>query len=300
MTKQIPNISIIIPVFNEEKSVKKVIADLTTYLKEKKYPIEIIIVNDGSTDKTKEILQQITHEQVSFCRDSSRIRVISHPYNKGYGAALKTGVKNAKYDWVLFYDGDGQHQPEYIEKLIKYQNNYDMIIGARKGYKGPMIRQPGKKLLHWLAEYLVQQKIPDLNSGLRLMKKSIFEKFAHLLPNGFSLSTTITLAAFRENFNVKYVPIKIRKRQGKSTVCLKDGLKTIMLILRIITLFSPLRIFLPVAFGIGILAIISLIYDIVKSNITDATILLFSSTIMLFFFGLLADQIAAIRREIKS
>jgi len=288
MINKTQNFSIIIPVYNEEGAIRNVLKELKNYLKEKKYQAEIIVVNDGSTDKTGQILKII-----------QGIKIITHPYNKGYGASLKTGVQSAQYDWICFYDSDGQHQPKYIENLLKYTSAYDMIVGARIGYQGPLSRQPGRKFLHWLANYLVQQKIPDLNSGLRLIRKSIFEKFVHILPDGFSLSTTITLAVFRENFNVKYVPIKIKQRQGQSTVSIRDGLKAIMLILRMITLFSPLRIFLPIAFGIAILAMISLIFDILKSNITDVTILLFLFCIMLFFFGLLADQIAAIRREIK-
>ncbi len=280
--------SIIIPAFNEESSIKEVLINLKKYLRTNDYQSEIIVVNDGSTDQTLEILKKI-----------KKINLINHPYNKGYGAALKTGVKNSKYDWILFYGGDNQHNPKYIPELLKYTQDYDMIIGARQGYQGPFLRQPGKKFLHWMAEYLVQNKIPDLNSGLRLINKSLFNKFKHILPNGFSLSTTITLAAFRENFNVKYISIKINKRNGKSTVKPKDAFVTLMLILRIITLFSPLRIFLPISFIFGLAALVSLIYDITKTNITDITVIFLFCAIMLFFFGLLADQIAAIRRHIK-
>lgn len=283
--------SVIIPAYNEAEAIKGVLQELKTYLNEKKYQAEIIVVDDGSTDQTNKIL-----------KDFQDIKFISHPYNKGYGASLKTGIKNAEYDWILWYDADGQHKPEYIEELIKYRNEYDMVIGARLGYQGPFFRQPGKKLLHYLAEYLVQQKIPDLNSGLRLVKKDLFLKFSHILPNGFSASTTITLAFFKEGFNVKYVPIAIKKRKGESSVKIRDGLKTVMFILRIIILFSPLRIFLPVSILTFGLAIFSLILDIFpysqgQLNIGDTTILLFVSSLLFFFFGLLADQISAIRRE---
>lgn len=286
--------SIIIPVYNEEKAVKDVLEELKTYLNEKKYQIEIIVVNDGSTDQTNEILKSINN-----------IKLINHPYNKGYGAAIKTGVKRARYDWILCYDSDGQHQPEYIEKLIKYMKEYDMVIGARQDYQGPIMRQPGKRLLRHLAQYLIQHKIPDLNSGFRLIKKSVFNKFTHLFPNGFSISTTITLAFFKQGFNVKYTPITIRKREGKSYVTIQDGFKTIMLILRIIILFSPLRVFLPVSCSILGLSFISLGLDIFlfsqqgKPNIGDTAILLFVSSLFFFFFGLLTDQISAIRRELK-
>ncbi len=281
--------SIIIPAYNEEKSVAQVITGLKNFLSKEEYDYEIIVIDDGSTDQTNKILKNIKN-----------IKLISHPYNKGYGAAIKTGVKNAQYDWLLFYDSDGQHQPKYIEKLIKYTKRYDMIIGARVGYQGPLNRQPGKKLLNWVANYLVQQKIPDLNSGFRLVKKDIFLRFSHILPNGFSLSTTITLAFFKEALNVKYISIKINKRKGKSSVTVKDGFETLMLILRTITLFSPLRVFLPVSGLILGLALLSLVLDIIHTysfNIGDTTILLFISSLFFFFFGLLADQISATRRE---
>jgi len=284
-------ISIIIPAYNEEQSIKDVIFELDNFLKENNIETEIIVVNDGSTDQTKNILENIKD-----------IKLINHPYNKGYGASLKTGVKNAQYNWILFYDSDGQHNPEYIKELIKYSNDYDMIVGNREGYKGPFIRQPGKKLLSWTANYLVQKKIPDLNSGFRLVKKDLFSKFSHIFPNGFSLTTTITLAFFKEGFNVKYVSIKINKRNGKSHVKVNDGFKTIMLIFRTIILFSPLKVFLPASYLILLLSFTSLSLDIIHTysfNIGDTTILFFISSILIFFFGLLADQISAIRREIK-
>ena len=175
--------SIIIPIYNEEEGIKEVLIGLNNYLDNENLQAEIIVVNDGSTDQTKEILNNFENT-----------RLIDHPYNKGYGASLKTGVKNAQFDWILLYDGDGQHRPEYIKELIHHSNSYDMIVGARQGYQGPLLRQPGKKLLIWTANYLVKKKIPDLNSGLRLIKKDLFLKYAHIFPNGFSLTTTITLA----------------------------------------------------------------------------------------------------------
>jgi len=283
--------SIIIPIYNEEKAIKEVLIELNNYLQNKNFQTEIIVVNDGSTDQTKKILNGIDN-----------IKLINHPYNKGYGASLKTGVKSAQYDWILLYDADGQHCPEYIEELIKYSNDYDMIVGARQGYQGPLIRQPGKKLLIWTANYLVQKKIPDLNSGLRLIRKNLFLKYAHIFPNGFSLTTTITLAFFKEGLNIKYVPIEIKKRNGKSTIRPIHGLEALMIIFRTITLFSPLRIFLPVSFFFFTLSLVISIFQsisIKELNISDTTIILSIFSLFLFFFGLLADQISAIRREGK-
>ena len=270
--------SIIIPAYNEAKIIGQVVKELKSYLAQKNYPAEIIAVNDGSTDQTEKILRNITG-----------VRVINHPYNKGYGAALKTGAQNAQSDWLLWYDGDGQHQPEFIEKLLEFTDRYDMIIGARTGYQGPLLRRPGKKILHWLANYLTGRKIPDLNSGLRLVRKKAFRNFSHIFPNGFSISTTITLAFFREGLNVKYVPITVSKRTGKSFVKTSDGLRAFMLILRTIILFSPLRIFLPISALIFGLSILSLIFDILifsknELNIADTTILLFISSLIFFQF----------------
>ena len=281
-------LSIVIPAYNEEENIKEVLKKLKSHLSQTSLIYEIIVVNDGSTDQTKSILEK-----------ESDIKLINQPYNKGYGSSLKKGSKEASYDWLLFYDGDSQHQPNSIDDLIKYIPEYDMVVGSREGYQGPLTRQPGKKIIKWLSNYLVKKRIPDLNSGLRAVKKEAFNEFIHLYPEGFSLSTTITLAFLKEGFNVKYVPIKINKRKGKSTVSIKDGLKSIMFVLRIITIFSPLRIFLPVIIVLGFLSTCCLIRDVLNFNITDTTVLLFVSTILIFFFSLLADQMAAIRRRLK-
>jgi len=289
------NFSIVMPVYNEEKAVKNVLEELKAYLNEKKYQTEIIVVNDGSTDQTKKILRSIDD-----------IKLINHPYNKGNGAALKTGIKNALYDYVLFFDADGQHKPEYIKEFLKYSTEYDVIAGARtKGYKGPFMRQPGKRILHFLANYLSDQKIPDLNCGMRLIKKDILLRFMHIFPNSFSMYTTMSLIFTKEGLNIKYIPIGINKRIGKSTVRPKDAFKMFISILRTIILFSPLRVFLPVSTAVFGLAILSLSLDIFLSfshgrlNIGDTTILLFIFSLFFFFFGLLADQISAIRKEQK-
>jgi len=282
--------SVIVPALNEEATIAKSLSDLKEYLSSKFFGrYEIIVINDGSTDRTGAIL-----------KETDDIKVIDHPYNKGYGASIKTGVSASQFDWILTFDSDGQHYKEDIEKLLEAKNGFDMVVGSRVGYQGPLIRQPGKKILHWIAEYLVERKIDDLNSGLRLIKKELFLKYQHLLPNGFSWTTTITLAFFKEGLNVRYKPIEIKKRQGgKSTVKISDSTKLLMLILRIIMLFSPLRIFLPGSMIIFLFAVAFAVYDLTNLNISDTTILLFISSLLIFFFGLLADQIAAMRREIK-
>ena len=172
-----------------------------------------------------------------------------------------------------------------------------MVIGSRKGYKGPAWRQPGKKIINLIANYLVQFKIPDLNSGLRLVRKKHFHSFVHLYPQGFSLSTTITLAFIKEGLSVKYIPIKINKRTGKSTVKINDGFRAINLVFRMIMIFSPLRIFFPVGLIIFILGALSLVSDILNNNLTDTTTLLFTTFMMVLFFGLISDQLALVIRR---
>jgi len=284
------NLSVIIPVYNEEKAIGQIIEELKKELNKLDLEYEIITINDASTDKTGEILERI-----------SEIKVIHHSNNKGYGGSLKTGIEKAKFNNLLFFDSDGQHEPRYISEMIKYIDEFDMIVGARTGYKGPIIRQPGKKLLHWLANYLTRQKIPDLNCGFRVVKKDQISKFTHILCDGFSFSTTTTLLFLSEGKSIKYIPITINKRMGKSTVKPKHAIDTLIVILRSILISSPLRVFLPISFSLFFLAVISGMYDIFIGpiNISDATILLLISSLLIFFFGLLADQLAAIRKELK-
>ncbi len=285
------SISIIIPAYNEGASVRSTLEKLLTFLTEQSFESEVIVVDDGSKDSTMQVLK-------SF---EDRILVVKHPYNKGYGASIMTGISNAKHEWVLTYDSDGQHKPESILDLMKQMNEYDLIVGSRvSGYKGPLWRQPGKRLLHFVAEYLVQHKIPDVNSGMRLAKKTLMMKYFHIFPQGFSLSTTSTLAFLKDNYNVAFEPIAIEPRQGgKSTVRVHDGFLTMMLIVRIVMIFSPLRVFLPVAVVLSIFGVGVLVYDFMNGNIGDTAVLLIITGFILFFFGLIADQIAAIRRQIK-
>lgn len=291
MKKQL---SIIVPVYNEGKSIGLTIEKLKKELYGSDLDFEIIVVNDASTDETKNILETI-----------EEIKTINHHQNKGYGASLKTGIANAQFNNLLFFDADGQHKSEYIKEMIKYIDEFDLISGTRVGYKGPIIRQPGKRLLLWLANYLAQQKIPDLNCGLRIIKKDKISKFLHLLCNGLSFSTTTLLLFATEGHTIKYIPITINKRiDGKSTVKPRHALDTLIFILRIVLVSEPLRIFLPITGLLIIFAIISFVSDMIYSyntniHISITTLFLSVSSILIFFFGLLADQLAAIRREIK-
>lgn len=283
-----PTLSIVIPAYNEQAIIGDVIAGLKEELKNKN--CEIIVVDDGSFDNTFEIATGLG------------VKVIRHEFNKGYGAALKTGIRDALGEIVLFFDGDGQHNPKSVRPLLEHFPEYDMVVGARtknSSYK-PLLRRPGKRILSVFADYLAATKIPDLNSGLRAFKKDILLKYMHLLPSGFSFSTTSTFAFLKSNRRIKYVPIAVSKRVGKSSVKqFRHGFQTIMLMLRLIVLFEPLKVFLPMSFLLFVLGFASLVQDMIVNafGIADVTVLLSISSLLVLFFGLLTDQVTAMRRE---
>ncbi|MCL4488413.1 MAG: glycosyltransferase family 2 protein [Chloroflexi bacterium] len=288
------SISIIVPAFNEQESIGDVLNGLRDWCDRG----EVIVVDDASTDRTAEIAKQ------------AGVRVIKHLHNKGYGAALKTGIRAAAGDIIVMMDGDGQHSGTQIQPLLDAFGDNDMVVGARaKGSDAPLVRRPGKWILTKVANYLAETQIPDLNSGLRIFRRDIAMRFLHILPNGFSFTTTLTLAMFKEGYNVAYVPITTRPRVGTSTVNpVPHGLSTIMLIIRIIALFDPLKVFLPAsvclfligaAYWIGSVAYHSFETNPVTSiiHIPSGAVILLVSSVIVFMFGILADQVSAIRRE---
>jgi len=277
-------LSIIIPAYNEEEGLRTFLGKLLPFARERGW--EVIVVDDGSTDATADVAREYG------------AKVISHHRNKGYGSALKTGIRNASNEIVVMMDSDGQHKQEDIERLVEYIDDYDMVVGARKRSKG--IRAPGKKLLSIVANYLSGYKIPDLNSGFRVFRKSLIETFLHFCPNGFSFTTTITLAYLREGYSIKYVPIDAQERVGRpSTVkFFRDGYKTFLLIIRVIVLFNPLKVFVPASIFLFLLGFAFTVYGIVVfGRAPNMGVLTILSSIILFFMGILADQISAIRRE---
>ena len=278
------SLSIIIPAYNEEKGLDGTLARLMPVAREKRY--EVIVIDDGSTDGTADVA--LRHGA----------RIVSHPDNKGYGASLKTGIRNASHELILMMDADGQHDPSMINELLVHLDRYDMVVGARRKMEG--FRAPGKKLLALVANYLSGTKIPDLNSGLRVFKKETIRSFLHFCPNGFSFTTTITLAYLREGYSVKYVPIDVERRIGRaSTVAvLKDGYKAYLLIIRVIVLFNPLKVFVPAALILLVLGLAFTVYGVVVFGRAPSTgVFTILASILIFFMGVLADQISAIRRE---
>ena len=242
-------VSIVIPAYNEERGAGPVIEEMLALLRRElaNIPWEVLIVDDGSSDRTAEVIAKY---------ESDELRLIRHPHNRGYGAAIKTGVNAAAHPWILITDADGTYPAKHIPELLSHRRNFHMVVGARTGPKAAvaMLRRPPKYVLRKLASYLSRQDIPDLNSGLRLMRKDILQRFENILPDQFSYTTTITLAMFSAGFHVKYLQIDYLKREGKSKIRpIADTIGFTKLIFRTILYFDPLRVFIPAA-GLFIIA----------------------------------------------
>lgn len=277
-------ISIIVPAYNEQSRIGEVLNNLLSNVKLEKMKREIIVVDDGSRDKTAEIAKKYN------------VRLIRHEHNKGYGASLKTGIHYAQYNTIVIIDGDGSYPVDPISELIGFIDDYDMVVGARTGkqVKIPLMRQPAKWILNKYANYLVKDKIPDLNSGLRVFKKEVFEKFQSILPSGFSFTATITLALLSNDYRVKYISINYHRRGGKSKFRpIRDTLNFFSLITRASLYFNPLRVFMPISFSLLSLGSILLAYDVFfLQNISDKTIMIFLWGMQFGILGLLADIIS--------
>ncbi|MDD5089684.1 MAG: glycosyltransferase family 2 protein [Candidatus Wallbacteria bacterium] len=276
-------ISIVIPVFNEEESLP----GLITQLQQTGSEFEIIFVDDCSTDGSPEILA------------STGFRVIRHDLNTGYGSALKTGIRAASGDLIAIIDSDGQHKVSELAKLFAETSGHDMVVGQR-GSGGSVLRRPGKFLLKLFAGYLSGRKIPDLNSGMRVFRRDFILRCLPLLPDGFSFTTTVTMAALVDGFRVRYVPVEVEARtSGHSRVGMfRDGLSTLYLILKMMIFFNPLKVFLPTSVLFFMLAGVDLIYEWyhISYQIPDSFILLFLAGMNFFFFGVLADMLATMRK----
>lgn len=283
------DLTVIIPVYNEEEAIRETLDELLPFIERNDW--QLIVVNDGSNDGTDAILEHFIN----------RLRVIRHPYNRGYGAALKTGIRASKSELLAIYDSDGQHRPEDLLQLYNEASELDMVIGERAaGSRVDLFRVPGKWLLTRAANLIVGRKITDINSGLRVFRRTFIKKILHLMPEGFSFTSTSTVAAMKMGFLVKFVPIQTRKRIGTSTVRqVRHGFTVLMLILRLVVLFSPLRIFMPVAIALAVLGVVYGAYVIVTVRLTlaNGALLCLLGALMIFFFGLVVDQISFMRRE---
>jgi glycosyltransferase involved in cell wall biosynthesis len=286
MREPVREISVVIPAFNEAHAIGETVDELREALEKLSLEHEIMVVDDGSTDGTGD---------VAAARGCT---VIRHRTNRGYGASLKTGIKAAGKEIVLFYDADGQFDPADLKSLTEGLATADMAAGVRgRGSHRPIERRPGKWVLRVVADYLSSTKIPDLNCGYRAIRRNAILPYLQLLPDGFSASTTTTILFLKKGMAIEWVPVTIRKTKTKSSVKIfKDGFDTVLLILRLITLFDPLRIYLPASALCVIGALIwGTRFVLAGKGVSLASLFLLITAALLFFFGLLADQVSALR-----
>ena len=276
--------SVIVPAFNEGASIGPLITELRAAAEWH----EILVVDDGSRDETAERAR------------AAGARVIPHPYNKGNGAAVKTGIRHAGGQFILIIDADGQHRPADALRLIAHLDSYDLVVGARSAEtQATAVRRYGNAVLNWTASYLTERPIPDLTSGFRAARRSCLLEFLHLLPNGFSTPTTTTLAFLKAGYNVRFEPIDAERRQGQSKIRLgSDGVSFMLILLKVITIFSPLRIFLPISAAAFLVGAAYAVWTILtQSHVTNSSVLLILLSVVIFLVGLVSEQISSLRFE---
>jgi glycosyltransferase involved in cell wall biosynthesis len=282
-----PFISIIIPAYNEGAVIGQIVSRVHDSLRTQGEAYEVIVVDDGSDDRTAVIAEE------------AGALVIKHPYNIGNGAAVKTGIRNAHGEVVVMLDGDGQHDPTDIPRLIRALGPYDMVVGARTSESETGFhRDMANRTYNWLATYICGRKIEDLTSGFRAIKADIARGFVYLLPNTFSYPTTLTLAIVRSGYSLAYVPIKTARRVGRSKIkLLQDGSRFLLIILRIATFFSPMKVFLPASvlmfllgFGYGLFKVVFL-----NSRYGPTSAMVMTVAVLVFLMGLVSEQVAQLR-----
>lgn len=277
-------VSIVIPAYNEGAHVAEGIRSVREVMDGSGWEYEIIVVDDGSADDTAQAAA------------SAGVRVIRQPMNRGYGASLKRGIAASNFDWILITDADGTYPAESIPALLERAWENDMVVGSRTGEKVaiPLERRPAKWVLGRLASYLAGRNLPDLNSGLRLMRKELVERYAYLLPSGFSFTTTITLASACNEHPIEYVPINYHARLGQSKIRPRHAYDFLLLILRTIVFFNPLKVFIPLGGVLFLAGLAKFIYDIVIGNLSESAIFFLLAALLIWCFGLLADQNAKV------
>lgn len=282
--KNARKVSIVIPAKNEGKAL----VWFLPLLKKTRPHDEIIIVNDGSDDDTS-----------ALCL-TNRVKEVKHPYSKGNGAAIKSGARAAKGEVIVFLDADGQHQPKYIERLLdRLDEGFDLVVGARRSRtsQAGLGRWAANSTYNKLASWMVGARVEDLTSGFRAVDAKKFKQFLYMLPNGFSYPTTSTMAFFRAGYSVAYEQVDVLKREGKSHIKpLKDGLRFLLIIFKICTLYSPLKLFVPVSasfFAMGITYYMFTFF--VYGRFTNMSMLLLSTSILIFMIGLVSEQITMLQ-----
>ncbi len=277
-------LTVVIPAYNEEKGIREVVDRILAALKDSSVPYEVIVVDDGSKDQTMEALREMP------------VRVLQHETNRGYGAALKTGVRASQYLHVCIVDADGTYEEKDLPKLMEQMENFDMVVAARtgKGAKIPLIRRPAKWILNRLANFLSETRIPDLNSGFRIFDKTVAKKFFNILPESFSFTSTLTMALLTNGYSIKYIESHYKTRKGKSKIRpIHDTVNFFALVVRTALYFAPLKIFIPLSLSMIGLSLLKMIFiDILLiQNMTDSTLFLFLAGIQVGMLGLLADLI---------
>ncbi len=276
--------SVVIPAFNEADAI----GDLVGALARAGAWREILVVDDGSTDATADRAREAGAD------------VVRHPYNKGNGAAVKTGIRRAEGDVVLIIDGDGQHRPEDAPRLVEKLSEFELVVGARAPRtQASWGRRLGNRLLNVIASYLTEHPIPDLTSGFRAARRAHFLEFLHLLPNGFSTPTTTTLAFIKAGYSIAFEPSDARPRSGQSKIRLtSDGFKFFLILLRVVTIYSPLRIFAPLSLGAAGLGVVYGLWDVaVHGRIPNGAVLLIVLGVLVMLIGLVSDQVSTLRFE---
>lgn len=285
------SVSIVIPAYNEAAAIGPTIEAIHQMMVQTHLDGEIIIVDDGSKDGTGDVAAASPH-----------VRLFRHPQNKGYGAALKTGIRQARHDIVLITDADGTYPIDRIPYLVQQMEQHDMVVGARTGenVQVPLVRRPAKYALTRLANYLSGVEIPDLNSGMRAFKRDIVVGYFRLLPSGFSFTTSITLALLTNDYNVLYVPIDYFKRTGQSKIRpIRDTINFFSLVVRVVLSYRPLRVFVPVAIVFLIISSIKVLYDIqaYDFHIATSTVVMLTLTFQTIVLGLIADLVVSLHKS---
>lgn len=286
MSASLPVVTVLVPCYNEEDAAADTIEKLDAALS----PLgnfEILAIEDGSEDATLTVLRDLEQR-------FPRLRVVEHGQNRGYGAALKTGMRHAESELVAIIDADGTYPIADLPKLVLMMDGQDMVVGARTGdnVKYPLIRKIPKFFLRAWINWIVKQKVPDINSGMRVFRKSMAQKFVRVLPNGFSFTITITISALRNNYRVRFEPIDYFARTGKSKISpIKDTLRFLQIIGRTGMYFAPLRILAPLIAVLGVATIVSFGYDLYIRDMTEKTLLLLTAFLNMGGFAVLADMI---------
>ena len=274
------DVTIVIPAFNEEGAIAAEIDHIHEVMGKTPHNYTIFVVDDGSEDDTAKIAE------------TKDCTVFRQPRNRGYGASLKRGISEAKTDLIIITDADGTYPAEEMPKLLAEYDKYDMVVGSRTGEEVhiPLIRRPAKWFLRMLASYLAGFYIPDLNSGLRVIRRQHVKRFAHILPSGFSFTTTITLSLLCNDLSIGYVPINYKKRIGSSKIRPSHAYHFLMLILRVTILFNPLKVFLPLGLVMFLAGLGKFGYDITQANLSESAVMGILGAIIIWSLGLLADQ----------